>query len=102
LKTDSLTQKRTTKRETRAPKHLPNLGTLLMIERAIKEAEIPPRRTELWKSLETRPMYQTFKVALQYLEAHDDIIIDKEDRVVWVAVDNPKLEKLFERATRVR
>jgi hypothetical protein len=102
MRTDSLTQRSGERGEPRPPKHWPNLGTLLMIERAIKEADMPPRRTELWESLETRPMYQTFKVALEYLEAHDDIMIDKDERVVWVKVDNPKLERLFARATRVR
>jgi hypothetical protein len=75
---------------------------LLMIEKTIKEADIPPKRTELWKSLPKRPMYQTFKKALDYLDASGKIMIDTDDRVVWVAVDNPNLQKLFERAIKVR
>ncbi len=73
-----------------------------MIEKTIKEADIPPKRTELWKSLPKRPMYQTFKKALDYLDASGKIMIDKDDRVAWVAVDNPNLQKLFERAIKVR
>jgi hypothetical protein len=73
-----------------------------MIERTIKEAEIPPRRTELWKSLPRRMMYQTFKRAIDYLDASGKIMIDKDDRVVWVAADNPKLQDHFERAIRIR
>jgi hypothetical protein len=82
--------------------HWPNLQTLLMIERAIKTADIPPKRTELWKSLPRRPMYQTFKRAIDYLDASGKIMIDKDDRVVWVAADSSKLRALFDQAVRLR
>lgn len=82
--------------------HWPTLQTLLMIEKAIKEAEIPPRRTELWRSLPKRPMYQTFKKAMEYLDASGKIMIDRNDRVVWVAAESPKLRELFDKAVRVR
>jgi hypothetical protein len=87
---------------TAAGSHWPNLQTLLMIEKAVKEAEIPPRRTELWKQLPRRPMYQTFKKAIEYLDASGKIMIDRNDRVVWVAADSPKLQGLFDKAVRVR
>jgi hypothetical protein len=73
-----------------------------MIEKAIKEADIPPKRTELWKSLPRRPMYQTFKKTIAYLDASGKIMIDRNDRVVWVAADSPKLQTLFDKAVRVR
>jgi len=82
--------------------HWPNLQTLLMIERAIKEAEIPPKRTALWKSLPRRPMYQTFRKAIAYLDASGKIMIDRNDRVVWVAAESPKLQALFDKAVPVR
>ena len=72
-----------------------------MIEKAIKEADIPPKRTALWKSLPRRPMYQTFRKAIAYLDASGKIMIDRHDRVVWVAVDSPKLRALFDRAVTV-
>ena len=82
--------------------HWPNLQTLLMIESAIKSAETPLRRTELWKSLPRRPMYQTFKRAIDYLDASGKIMIDRNDRVVWVAADSPKFKAHFKKAVRVR
>ena len=82
--------------------HWPNLQTLLMIEKAIKTADIPPKRTELWRSLPRRPMYQTFKKAIDYLDASGKIMIDRNDRVVWVGVDSPKLRALFDKAVRIR
>jgi hypothetical protein len=82
--------------------HWPNLQTLLMIEKAIKGADIPPKRTELWRSLPRRPMYQTFKRAIAYLDASGKILIDRNDRVVWVAADSPKLQALFDKAVLVK
>jgi hypothetical protein len=74
----------------------PTLETLLMIEKAIKKADLPPKRTELWKSLSKKMTYQTFEKALDYLDASGKIAIDRDNRVVWVAVDNPELQKLLD------
>lgn len=74
----------------------------MMIEKTLKEADLPSKRTDLWKSLPRRMMYQTFKRALDYLDASGKIIIDKDDRVVWVAADNAMLQELFDKAVRVR
>jgi hypothetical protein len=82
-------------------RHWPNLQTLLMIEKAIKEADVPPKRTALWKSLPRRPIYQTFKKAIDYLDASGKVMIDRNDRVVWVAADSPKLRALFDKAVPV-
>ena len=73
-----------------------------MIEKTIKEADIPPKRTELWKSLPKKMMYQTFKTALDYLDASGKIMIDRKQRVVWIASDNPKLLSLLAKSVRVR
>jgi hypothetical protein len=85
--------------------HSPKLDTMLMVEKQIvdqlKKAEYPTR-TELWRSLPRGMEYQTFKQILDYLEASNKIIYDKDDRIVWVAADNPKLKKLFERSVRLR
>ncbi|MHB2036938.1 MAG: hypothetical protein ACYCPW_09400 [Nitrososphaerales archaeon] len=80
----------------------PNLEILIMIEKAIKEADVPPKKTELWKSLPKKVMYQTFKKALDYLDLSGKILIDRRDRVVWVAVDNPKLQDLLDKGVRLR
>ncbi len=84
--------------------HSPKLDTMLMVEKQIvdliKKADYPTR-TELWKSLPKGMEYQTFKQILDYLEASNKIIY-KEDRIVWVAADNPKLKLLFERSVRLR
>jgi hypothetical protein len=81
--------------------HWPNLKSLLMIEKAIKDAEIPPRKTELWGMLPKGMMYQTFCKAIDYLQASGKILIDKEGRVVWIAADNPELVRLMNEAVNL-
>jgi hypothetical protein len=84
--------------------HSPKLDTVLMVEKQIvdllKKAEYPTRMG-LWRSLPKGMEYQTFKQVLDYLEASNKIIY-KDDRVVWVAADNPKLKQLFERDVKLR
>jgi hypothetical protein len=48
-------------RSSRAGVHWPNHGTLLMIKKTVKEADIPPRKTELWTLLPRKVMYQPLK-----------------------------------------
>ena len=75
--------------------HLPNMSTMLMVERTIKKAEEPMKRMQLYKSIPKSMMYQTFEKVLEYLESHNQIAYDKEGRIVWIAADNPKLEALL-------
>src|SRR5271169_4508091 len=78
--------------------HSPKLDTMLMVEKQIvdliKKADYPTR-TELWKSLPKGMEYQTFKQILDYLEASNKIVY-KEEKIVWVAADNPKLKQLLD------
>ena len=84
--------------------HSPKLDTMLMVEKQIvdrlKKADYPTR-TGLWRSLPKGMEYQTFKQILDYLEASNKIIY-KDDRIVGVAADNPKLRQLFERSVKLR
>jgi len=81
--------------------HEPKLDTILMVERAIKDAVEYPSRMELWRSLPRKIQYQTFKRILEYLEASNKIVFNK-GRIVWVAADNPKLKKLLEESVKIR
>lgn len=84
--------------------HSPKLDTMLMVEKQIAEQVKKagyPTRTELWRSLPKGMEYQTFKQILEYLEASSKIVY-KDDRIVWVAADNPKLKRLFERSVKLR
>jgi hypothetical protein len=75
--------------------HLPNMSTMLMVERTIKESDEPLKRMQLYKAIPKSMMYQTFERVLDYLENHNQIAYDNEGRIVWVAVDNPKLKALL-------
>lgn len=69
-----------------------------MVEKAIKESDIPPTRTELWNALPRKVMYQTFKEILEYLDGSGKILFDKNDRIIWVAAESPKLKRFFDDA----
>ncbi len=81
--------------------HEPKLDTILMVEKAIKEATEYPTRIGLWKALPRKIQYQTFKRILEYLEASSKIIFNGKN-IVWCAVDNQKLKNLLETAVKVR
>jgi hypothetical protein len=80
--------------------HEPQLDTLLMVEKAIIDANEYPTRTELWKSLPRKMQYQTFKRILDYLEASGKIAFDKK-KIIYTGINNPKLEALMKSSTRI-
>ena len=71
-----------------APKNIlryPRLDTILMVEDAIKNADDYMTKTQLWKSLKKKVMYQTFCVIMDYFEHSGRIIYDKGDRaIIWI------------------
>ncbi len=81
--------------------HEPQLDTILMVEKVIKEAEDNPSRMGLWRSLPRKIQYQTFQRILEYLEASNKIVFNGRS-IVWTATDNPKLKRLLETSVKVR
>ena len=73
--------------------HYPRLDTVLMVEDAIKNSEDYPKRTELWKKLPKKVMYQTYKIVIDYLIESRKVLLTKDKKLVWIFADNPKLEK---------
>ncbi len=71
-----------------APKNIlryPRLDTILMVEDAIKDADDYMTKTELWRSLKKKVMYQTFNIIIDYLEHSGKILIDQKDRKIeWI------------------
>ena len=70
-----------------APKNIlryQRLDTILMVEDAIKNADDYMTKTELWKSLKKKVMYQTFCVILDYFEHSGRIIIDRDRKIEWI------------------
>ena len=80
--------------------HEPQLDTILMVEKAIKDAEAYPTRTQLWRSLPKKVQYQTFQRILEYLEGSNKIMFSNRE-IVWIFPDNPKLKRLLETSTKL-
>ena len=72
-----------------------------MVERTIKESGELLGKTDLWNSLSRKVMYPTFREILEYLEASNKIIYDKNDKIVWIAADNPKLTAFFQKTVKL-
>ena len=80
--------------------HYPQLDTILMVEKAIQEMNYP-KKTELWKSLPKKVMYQTFCLIIDYLEQSGKIIVDKDGRIVWTW--NPEMiKKIISSGVKIR
>ena len=62
----------------------PRLDTLLMVEKAIRDAGEYPTKAQLLRSLDKKMMYQTFNLILDYLEYSGKIHVGKDGRIVWI------------------
>ncbi len=80
--------------------HYPNLKTVLMVEKVLKEAELALTREELKKRLPTQIMHQTLNVVLEYLEERG-LIIDGHKGILWAYNDSPKLRHAIARGTEI-
>ena len=81
--------------------HEPRLDTVLMVEKAILDAEDYPTKMILWRSLPKKVQYQTFRRVLNYLEASGKIVFNS-DTIIYVGVNNEKLRALMESSVRAR
>ena len=69
----------------------PTLDTVLMVEKTINEYSGEFNRTELWKKLPKKVMWQTFLVILDYLESINKIAFDRDGKIAYIW--NPELAK---------
>ncbi|MEM3085331.1 MAG: hypothetical protein QXU32_12905 [Nitrososphaerales archaeon] len=76
--------------------HMPRLNTILMVEKAIKEAKRYPSTNQLFRSLEKQVQYRTLNTILDYLESSNKITYEKDGTIIWIFADNPKLKKLLD------
>jgi len=74
----------------------PTLQTVLMVEKFIEDNSGEYKKTELFKNLPRKIMWQTFQVIMEYLENDLKIVYDKEGYIVYIW--NPKFyEKIKNR-----
>ena len=74
--------------------HYPRLDTVLMVEEALKNAELAISKSELLRRLPKQVMRQTLNVILRYLEEKGLIMIGSKG-VLWIYNDSPKMKKLI-------
>lgn len=72
-------------------KRYPRLDTVMMIETHIREHDGEFKRKELWESLPKKMMYQTFKIAMDYLIESNKISIDSIGKVGWIYYPKSKI-----------
>ena len=71
----------------------PNLETVIMVEKFIKENSGEFKKTELLHSLPKKIMWGTFNVILKYLWESNKIAFDKKGFIVYIW--NPELANKF-------
>ena len=62
----------------------PNLQTVLMVEKFIKENSMLYTKRQIFENLPKKMIWGTFKVILDYLEETGRILIDKEGIICYV------------------
>ena len=81
--------------------HYPNLKTMLMVEKVLREAHKIMTREELKEKLPKQIMHQTLNIILDYLEKRG-MIIDSHNGILWIYNPNPKLKKAIEKGKEIR
>lgn len=71
----------------------PTLQTVLMVEKFIKDNSGEYKKTDLFKNLPRKVMWQTFQVVMEYLEDNLRIAYDNEGYIVYIW--NPMLYKKY-------
>lgn len=67
----------------------PNLQTVLMVERFIKDSKEDFNRTEIWNRLPKKIMWQTFLIIIDYLESIGKILTRSDGKIIYTW--NPSL-----------
>ena len=80
--------------------HYPNLKTMLMVEKVLKDAETTLSREEIKGKLPTQIMHQTLNVILEYMEQRG-LILDGHKGVLRTHNDSQKLKEAISRGTEI-
>ncbi len=78
----------------------PTLQTVLMIEKAIEEHSGELNKTQLWKKLPKKVMWQTYSIVLDYLETINKIAFDRNGTLGYIW--NPKLAKILSKRPEIK
>lgn len=78
----------------------PTLQTVLMVEKFIDDNSGEYKKTQIWKSLPKKVMWQTFQIIIEYLESINKIVYDKEGYIVYIW--NPELVSKYKNKKELR
>ncbi|MBI2548409.1 hypothetical protein HYW21_03590 [Candidatus Woesearchaeota archaeon] len=78
----------------------PTLDTVLMVEKTIEEYSGEFNRTELWKQLPKKVMWQTYLVILDYLQDINKIAVDRVGKIGYIW--NPNLAKKLRQRAEIK
>ena len=78
----------------------PTLDTVLMIERTIEEFSGEFNKTDLWKKLPKKVMWQTYVFVLDYLQSINKIAIDSKGVLGYIW--SPEVAKRFASRKRIK
>ena len=77
--------------------HWPTLKTVLMVEKALKDADGPVSIEELKRNLSKKVMDQTLRLILAYLEYKGSVVIGPKG-ISWIENKNSKFLKFVEKS----
>jgi hypothetical protein len=77
--------------------HWPTLKTVLMVEKALKDADGPVSIEELKRNLNKKVMDQTLRLILAYLEDKGSVIIGPKG-ISWIENKSSKFLKFIEKS----
>ncbi len=80
------------------PIHLPNLKTVLMVEKFLQEQRKPVSKNTILENIPKKTMRQTLNIILEYLELSNKIYLGDKG-VEWVFDEDKKLKTLLKKAT---
>jgi hypothetical protein len=78
----------------------PNLDTVIMVEKFIEENSGEYNRTQSWRKLPKKVMWQTYIIILDYLQSINKIAI--EDNGTLVYIWSPELAKRFSKRKPIK
>lgn len=78
----------------------PTLDTVLMVEKTIEDYSGEFNRTELWKKLPKKVMWQTYLVIIGYLQEINKIAIDRKSKIGYIW--NPELAKKLRQRAEIK
>ncbi|MBU3906975.1 MAG: hypothetical protein KKA64_01860 [Nanoarchaeota archaeon] len=78
----------------------PTLETVLMVERTIDKYSGEFNRTQIWKKLPKKVMWQTYLVILDYLQSVNKIAIDSKGTIGYIWC--PEVAKRFRNRKEVK